>query len=488
MSNHEEQLRRANDSVAAEAPRAAASKHRLAYHIMAPAYWMNDPNGLVQFNGQYHVFFQHHPYGSSHGPMHWGHVRSDDLVHWEHLPIAIAPTDEYDRGGCYSGSAVVDDNGELVLIYSGHANDRDPKEVQCIARSKDGIRFEKSANNPVVPVAPREGSADFRDPKVWKHEDAWYMVVGTRKGDIGKVVLYESPDLERWRYVGVLAESDGTQGFMWECPDLFPLGDKHVMILSPMGMGGKNNSNVYIVGEMDYISGRFKQEYVADLDAGVDFYAAQTFHDDRGRRILIAWMDMWGMEMPTQRDNWAGALTLPRELSLLPSGRLAQRPVRELESLRGRTFDAGRLTIGEGSAYRCEELQSDRLEVVCAIDLSASTAAHWSLEVRGADGEEVCTSIRYDASRNTLVMDRWNKGENVGLTRECPVPSCDGNELRLHLFLDRSSAELFAGAGDAVMTNRMYPAADRFQVRLVPEDGDLVVSELRLWELEAVWK
>lgn len=169
---------------------------------------------------------------------------------------------------------------------------------------------------------PEEGSGHFRDPKVWKHGDYWYMVLGTRKGDIGKAVLYKSIDLRKWEYLGVLAESDGTLGYMWECPDFFELDGKYVLLFSPQGIEAKGDlyNNLfqtgYLVGEYNYETNEFVHGAFIELDNGHDFYAVQTFLDNKGRRISIGWMDMWESNMPSKEDGWCGALTLPRELKL----------------------------------------------------------------------------------------------------------------------------------------------------------------------------
>jgi beta-fructofuranosidase len=203
--NQNETLR--GDAAAAGlAKTAQGSRWYPNYHIAAVGGWINDPNGLVRFGDRYHVFYQHHPYSPEGGPMHWGHVSSADLAHWRREPIALAPDQPYETG-CFSGSAV-DDNGTLTLIYTAHNDNCPVKETQCVARSTDGGRtFVKSPLNPVIPMYPAEGAPDFRDPKVWRQGDRWLLVAGTVHEGRGAAVLYESRDLERWDYRGVLCES-----------------------------------------------------------------------------------------------------------------------------------------------------------------------------------------------------------------------------------------------------------------------------------------
>ncbi|WP_435367539.1 glycoside hydrolase family 32 protein, partial [Klebsiella pneumoniae] len=186
------------------------------FHLAPPAGWMNDPNGLIYFNGRYHAFFQHHPASAYQGPMHWGHATSTDMLHWQHEPVALAPGDKYDRDGCFSGSAV-DDDGVLSLIYTGHicledrGNDSIIREVQCLATSHDGIHFEKQG----CVLTPPEGIMHFRDPKVWHEEGSWWMVIGARDAsDNGQVLLYRGTSLRDWHLEHVLAHSAAGESYM----------------------------------------------------------------------------------------------------------------------------------------------------------------------------------------------------------------------------------------------------------------------------------
>ncbi|WP_235941330.1 glycoside hydrolase family 32 protein [Paenibacillus puerhi] len=314
QTDHMERLKQADEALnrtAAELP--ADDSYRLRYHMMPRARWMNDPNGLIAFKGEYHVFYQHNPYEPLHGPMYWGHAKSKDLIRWEHLPIALAPSEVYDLGetrgyGCWSGSAV-DDQGLLTLIYTGHVDGCMPEEVQCIATSTDGLSFEKLPDNPVIAAPLEEGGFGFRDPKVWRHDGLWYMVIGYGKDGLGKALLFISHNPRQWSYVGVAAESDGTMGNMWECPDLFPLGGdgEHVLIFSPMNMD--DTKTMYLSGKFNYESGKLEVRYRERLDYGFDFYVPQTFQDERGRRILIGWMN--NGEQRCRNKNEAGWGRLP---------------------------------------------------------------------------------------------------------------------------------------------------------------------------------
>lgn len=375
-------------------------EYRLGYHIMAPANWINDPNGLIQYKGEYHAFYQHHPYDENWGPMHWGHVKSKDLVNWEHCPVALAPGDEFDKGGCFSGSAVEDD-GNLVLIYTGHNYIDKEKDIffenQNIAVSKDGgITFEKYENNPVIAKPPVDSIHHFRDPKVWKHEDKWYMVVGnSTKDNIGRVILYTSSDLYKWDYVGTLATSKGELGYMWECPDFFKLGDKYVLSFSPQGIEKKDGKypnlfqTGYIVGDYDYSNNKFEHGTFNEFDNGHDFYAVQTFLDDKGRRIAIGWMDMWESDMPTKKDGWCGALTLPRELTLSSDNKIMMNPVEELKTLREECIlQEENIDVYENKSY---ELKTNErmMELNITFDLSEFDADKVGVKIKGSEEEEL---------------------------------------------------------------------------------------------------
>ncbi|AEI40529.1 glycoside hydrolase family 32 protein [Paenibacillus mucilaginosus] len=460
--------------------------YRLRYHLMPPAGWMNDPNGLIYYRGEYHVFYQHYPYKPIHGPMYWGHAKSRDLVHWQHLPVALAPSETYDLGqqggyGCWSGSAV-DDEGVLTLIYTGHVDGRRPEEVQCLARSEDGIRFGKDPANPVLEGAPT-GAAGFRDPKVWKHDGRWYMILGSGKEGRGEALLYASPDLLEWSPLGTVAESDGTLGDMWECPDLFPLGDKgeHVLIFSPMNMGA--TKTMYLTGQMDYGNGRFSRRYGERLDYGFDFYAPQTFLDGSGRRILIGWMNIWGAAMPEQEEGWMGACTLPRELLLAEDGSLRMKPVEELKVLRGTHFGTGPLTIGPDETVPAGT-RGNALELKAVFDAGASgQAVEFGLRVRCSEDGEEFTEISYSPDSGKLTVDRSRSGRGEGGVCEAQLLPMEDGRVELHVFLDRSSLEVFANEGRKTMTNRIYPDNSSLGIHLFARKGEAVLERLDLWEL-----
>jgi beta-fructofuranosidase len=483
---HMECVEKATQALEQAAELVVEDNFRLGYHVMPPAGWMNDPNGLIYWNDEYHVFYQHYPYEPKWGPMHWGHAKSKDLVSWEHLPIALAPSEEYDCGetggyGCWSGSAV-DDNGVLSLFYTGHVDGRTSMEVQCIATSKEGITFRKSDANPVIASAPEDGAFGFRDPKVWQHEGQWYMVLGYGKDGIGKTLMYTSSDLLSWSYLGVTAESNGTMGDMWECPDLFPLGDRdeHVLIISPMNMGA--TKTMYLTGKLSYETGKFDYCYAERLDYGFDFYAPQTMVDGKGRRILIGWMNIWGAQMPEQEQGWMGAFTLPRELTLADDGQLRMQPVAELLQLRKdhNRVDGRRIEAGE--IFSVVGIKGDQLEIIAVFN-TAQSEGEFGLQLRCSEDGAEYTEVTYSVVQRTLRVDRTNSGSGEAGVNEVKIDPLEDGSIRLQMFVDRSSVELFANNGIKTITNRIYPKRDSLGIKLFAREGGAYMEGLDVWEL-----
>lgn len=467
-------------------------RFRSGYHIMAPANWINDPNGLIQFKGEYHVFYQHHPYDENWGPMHWGHVKSKDLVHWEHCPIALAPGDACDLDGCFSGSAV-DNDGELTLIYTGHHYIDQAQNIffqnQNIAVSKDGIHFEKIAQNPVIAAPPADSSQHFRDPKVWKNGDTWYMILGnSTKDNVPRVILYTSTDLRSWEYKGVLDENAKDMGFMWECPDFFELDGSFVFMFSPQGIEAKGDkyNNLfqtgYYVGSYDYSTNHLEHGAFEELDHGHDFYAVQTFVDDKGRRIAIGWMDMWESEMPTKADGWAGALTLPRVLTLSEDRKIRMNPVEELKLLR----EAEHLVCKDQLVTRSHfvNVTDQLLEVKVVFDIENTDADVIGLKIRGVGEEE--SVIQYSLTDQKLTLDVSKSGKSTDGVRNTSLVT--NGQLTLHLFLDRSSVELFANEGQAAMTSRIYPTEAQSGIEFFAHNGEVTIAECTYWNLKDIWK
>lgn len=353
---------------------------RLQHHFQPERGWMNDPNGLCRFKGKYHAFYQYYPFEPKWGPMHWGHAVSEDLVSWEELPIALYPDMPYENnGGCFSGSALEKD-GDLYLMYTSVSKEQG--QTQSIAISRDGFHFEKLKENPIIPTSPLDPeNKDFRDPKIFQYEDSYRMVCGAGVDGLGSILLFTSEDLLNWSYVGPIFESR-EYGPVPECPDLFPLGDKWVLMFSRMD---ESRSAQFIIGDFDGES--FVPQSFQQPEKGTDFYAPQTFLDDRGRRIMIGWLWNWNRKTP-EGSLRVGALSLPRELSL-KNGILYNTPVKEaLPLLSGEDQliikNNGRLSITNGRRTLLELEEKD----VHSVQVLKDTLTR---EVFINDGEISCT-------------------------------------------------------------------------------------------------
>jgi beta-fructofuranosidase len=466
--------------------------YRPVFHFTPRQGWMNDPNGLIQFRGTYHAFYQHNPAAPVWGPMHWGHAVSRDLVHWEHLPIALYPDQDYE-GGCFSGSAV-NNHGELTLVYTAHHDGRSPRETQCVALSRDGIYFKKYEKNPVIPGPPAGYGEDFRDPKVFRHGEDWYLVVGCSLEDRGGhkiqgdpesrksrggVLLYRSGDLRRWDLAGRLCESDGSQGIMWECPSFFELEGVWVLLISPIGM--EQARCIFITGEVDFEKPALRQKKWQKADYGPDFYAPQVFTDERGRRILFGWMDMGKGDFPTVKNGWAGAFTFPREL-FWENGVLCQRPVEELALLRRREVFSGPLSLSPGKRNNLPGVEGDCLEIAFTIPPARREGSLTMLLRGSADGTEK-TLVRWDFSTRTLVVDKMHSGAGRPETITVPLGEDGEGPVDLQILIDRSSLELFLCRGKYCVTNWIFPQPSSVLYDMVAEGGGLNIPNMRIFEL-----
>lgn len=432
---------------------------RPLFHLTPMTGWMNDPNGFCHYNGEYHLFYQYYPYDTVWGPMHWGHAVSRDLVRWEYRPAALAPDTAADEGGCFSGSAVPLDDGRLMLVYTGvqKENAEHPeRQAQCVAIG-DGTDFVKCENNPVIAAArlPEGYSArDFRDPKAWRGADGrFYCVAGNRhETRQGAAVLFESENGLDWRFIGELDASRGEVGRMWECPDFFALDGTHVLLVSPQEMEGDaalgfhpGNNTAAVIGDYDETTHAFTRRALQPVDEGFEFYAPQTTLTPDGRRVMIAWMEDWETQAGKARTHkWFGRMTLPREL-FMKDGRLCQRPVREIETLRSDSVSVQGALIDGDAAFRGVQGR--------AIDLTATlhigNAACRRFEMRFAEDERHYTLVRCDLERGAVTFDRSMSGSrrNIPHTRTVKADCADGR-LTLRLILDGDSAELFVGSGE----------------------------------------
>ncbi|WP_414838970.1 glycoside hydrolase family 32 protein [Carnobacterium sp. TMP28] len=428
-------------------------KYELGYHITPAKGLLNDPNGLIQFNGVYHVFYQWNQSGTTHTTKSWGHVISDDLIHWVDQPVALEPDEWFDKDGCYSGSAVAFED-KLYLFYTGNVrNEKNEREsYQCLAVSKDGLHFEKKG--PII-AQPSGYTAHVRDPKVWQNEDnTWWMVLGAQKKDLtGDTLIYHSKDLMDWTFKGSLMDQIEDMGFMWECPDLIQFEEKFAFIFSPQGLTARGDEfkNIYQSG---YLTGDFSKagKFLPDdqpfkeLDRGFEFYAPQTFQDSKGRYILFGWMGVMEPEVeaavPTVQDGWIHNLTIPREVDY-KKGQLIQRPVAELKKLRQ---NQPQVFIGKTK----ESLQLSTLQNELLFNWKEA-AGSFAFQIRN----EVLIEYDQDSRRIQLTRTNWltKKRESRAVTLKHPLTQMQG-------FLESSTLELFINDGEEVFSLRYFQSQE----------------------------
>jgi fructan beta-fructosidase len=485
---------------------------RPQFHFTPAKNWMNDPNGLVFYDGEYHLFYQYNPFGDKWGHMSWGHAVSRDLVHWEHLPVALREENDI---MIFSGSAVVDwkntsgfgKDGKppLVAIYTGHYTKK-PLQNQHLAYSNDrGRTWTKYAGNPVLDI----GERDFRDPKVIWHEPSKRWVMTVAWSEHRKVRFYASPDLKSWTHLSDFGPAGPVEG-VWECPDLFPLASggktKWVLIVNiNAGAPGGGSGCQYFVGDFD--GKRFlldpsypkkkvgqKHEPALWLDRGPDFYAAVTWSDippSDGRRIALGWMSNWQYANDVPTSPWRSAMTVPRELRLrsTPEGlRLVQKPVTALEKLRGPLLRFSGGTVEEANAWiKRSGLESSGLEMV----IEFAPAMKGTAGVKLFKGEKEETVVAVNREQGRVSIDRTRSG-NVAFHPKFPgiasVPIAKtGGRVKLHLFVDTGSVEVFVNDGESVLTSLALPSKVGRVVELFgPKDG-AKVSAIDVWSLASCW-
>ncbi|ALC91600.1 glycoside hydrolase [Bacillus sp. FJAT-18017] len=483
-------------------------KYRLQFHFSPEEKWMNDPNGMVFFNGEYHLFYQHNPLGTTWGPMHWGHAVSKDLIHWEQLPIALNP-DEY--GTIFSGSAVVDwndstgfFNGEagLVAIYTSHDTYPDSdraRQRQCLAYSRDnGRTWLKYEGNPVL---TDENITDYRDPKVFWHKETnkWVMVLATGQ----TITFYTSTNLKEWEFASEFGRGSGSHDGVWECPDLFELAvdsdenNKRWVLLVSIGDNPsfpEGSRTQYFIGQFDgktFINEN-SDNTTLWLDFGRDNYAGVSWSDlpdEDKRRIYIGWMSNWRYANVVPTDGWRSAMTLPRELTLATteSGvRLVQKVVSEFNQLRSNKEDIGNITLISEKEFNMT-LPSELIELNFTFE--KSDAAAFGIILENTVNEKV--TIQYDTVAQKLFVDRMNAGEcqfsdSFPAIQETTV-TMENGQINLQVLLDTSSIEVFANGGKAVCTSLIFPSQAYRKLTLFSKDGSTHVRDAVLNNLSSIW-
>lgn len=462
---------------------------RPQYHFAPQTGWMNDPNGLVYYEGEYHLFYQHYPDSNVWGPMHWGHAVSKDLIHWEHLPIALYPDK---LGMIFSGSAVVDwkntsglgtaETPPIVAIYTYHDPEgeragRNDFQTQGIAYSIDkGRTWTKYEKNPVL---PGPGIRDFRDPKVSWNEVSkqWVMALAVQD----HIEFFGSPDLKTWSKLSEFGKQIGAHGGVWECPDLFPLKDgqgnsKWVLLVS-LNPGGPQGGSAtqYFVGDFDGQKFISQDTVTRWIDYGADNYAGVTWSDvpdNDGRRLFIGWMSNWQYANVVPTESWRSATTLPREITLTKEANeyeLKFKPVAELEKIQ---WESKKVS---GSAKLDHPLS------LITFDLAEDEKAFF-ITLANEDNES--TTITFQ--QGILSVDR----KNSGLTNFSDVfPAIHKMDMgkmyvrKVSVYLDVASIEIFINDGERVMTEIIFPTVPYNLVKV--EKGS---PQFSVASISSIWK
>lgn len=465
-------------------------KFRPVYHF-TPAYgWMNDPNGMVYKDGEYHLFYQYNPYGSMWGNMHWGHAISKDLVSWEHQPVAISPDA---LGTIFSGSCVVDtDNtagfgaGAIIAFYTS-ASDR---QVQSMAYSLDnGRTFQKYDRNPILTSTDR----DFRDPKVFWHADTkkWIMILAVGQ----EMQIYSSPNLKEWAYESSFGEGHGVHAGVWECPDLFELPVrgtelKKWVLLCNINPGGPfgGSATQYFVGTFDGKTFTNESPNLTKwMDYGKDHYATVTWSNaPKDRKIAIAWMSNWDYANNVPTMQYRSANSVPRDLELFTrNGQtyLSSLPSPEMLKLRGKAQKKGSFKVDRSHEIN-QLLANNNGTYELEIKFKNNNADVMSLQLFNSKGEEV--ELYYNLLDNRFTMDRRNSGQtsfSKTFASATIAPISAQKEYTLRLLIDRSSIEAFDGNGEFAMTNLVFPEEPYNRISFNAKGGSFTVTSFTVYDL-----
>lgn len=455
---------------------------RLDFHLMPPAGWMNDPNGLCQYHGEYHVFFQYAPFDANGGIKFWGHYRSKDMLQWHYEEPALFPDQPFDCHGVYSGTAWIEGDN-MHLFYTGNVKlegdydyiNQGRAANTIYAASEDGITFHQKELLMTNTEYPCDCTCHVRDPNVWKRGDRYYMIQGARRkgeGDQerGEILLFAAKDMKNWSLVNRIT-SEEEFGYMWECPDYFELDGEQILLCCPQGVEpqGIRYQNLYQNGYFAVhgdLAGSCELGEFEELDYGFDFYAPQTFQDEKGRRLLIGWAGMPDVDYfnPTAERGWQHCLTVPRELHFR-DGKLYQNPIKELQALR-RTEE----NVEWSKSYKQQGLQS--YEAWLQFDTSEAVR----IQIQSCGVQNGKAVIRYEPESRLFILEMEGA---LAAGRDRRVMEV-GDLHDIRILADRSILEVYCNGGERVMTTRYYPAGQETSLEIKGEKGHMV-----LWKLGA---
>ena len=475
---HAELVTRANEIVANRAEQVAQDPLRPTFHIMTPAHWCNDPHGILFFEGKYHLFLQHDIYfNMDEKPLGrgWGHLTSDDFVHWEPWPIALVPgPDGYDSEGIWSGGSYIDNDGIPTIIYSSR-----PHCGQCMAKSFDGMKtWVKYENNPVLTEKdiPPESRLWMRDPTFFKTGATINMLIGSPWWPAdghgrGTVLLFQSTDSINWKYRHQICEGHGS---MWECANMLPVGDgKHVLFVSDNPGEWLNRLVKYSVGT--WKNEKFEMGEWNYFDWGERIpYAPGGFVDQQGRAIALGYIHVKGL---ATSPPWKNCLSLPRVLKLRADGRLGMEPMPELKELRGKHHQFDAFTLQEKSPNLLENMESNTFEIV--VELENQNAEEFGFELlRSADEKTVVPVVYNTLTKEFTVGDTTGPFMLVG----------DEESFKLRIFVDRTIVEMFASGRDVFTASSVTEHPEHLGMRLFAAGGSVQVKSLDVYEINSIWK
>jgi fructan beta-fructosidase len=483
-------------------------KYRPQYHFTPEKMWTNDPNGLVFYDGEYHLFYQYYPDSAVWGPMHWGHAVSTDLLHWQHLPVALYPDS---LGYIFSGSAVMDTSNTsglgkpgkpaMVAIFTYHNPVIEKKgfnnyQYQGLAYSTDkGRTWTKYQGNPVL---PNPGMRDFRDPNVSWNNAAGRWIMTLAAGD--HICFYSSCNLKEWKFESEFGKDKGAHGGVWECPDLFEIpvanepGTKKWVLLVSINPGGPFGGSA-----TQYFTGLFDDhKFISDdtplrwIDYGPDNYAGVLWSNTGNRKIFLGWMNNWSYASKVPTSPWRGQMTIPREISLIQmDGKymVSSTPVPEFGKLLKLLTEKENIPGQKGFQVRFvkDELNTSKTD----LDLSASDSSEIVIEVSNDSGRKLI--FGYDRKNGDLYCDRTLGGINsfnnsfAGTVHKISIPVLKGN-ISLSLILDRCSAELFFDGGIYNLTELVFPENGFNILKIYFKQGDGIITKLKISSIKSVWR
>jgi fructan beta-fructosidase len=484
-------------------------QYRPQFHFSPEANWMNDPNGMVYFEGEYHLFYQYYPDSNVWGPMHWGHAVSTDLVRWQHLPVALYPDS---LGYIFSGSAVVDKNNTsglgttdspaMVAVYTYHnpvleKSGSNAFQSQGIAYSTDkGRTWAKYAGNPVLKSPEIK---DFRDPKVFWHNETnkWIMILAVQD----RVHFYSSTNLINWTFESEFGKETGAHGGVWECPDLFPMKvdgnvSKWVMLVS-INPGGPSSGSAtqYFVGEFDGHS--FTDETDGDrwVDWGRDNYAGVTWSnvpESDGRRLFLGWMSNWQYATVVPTFVWRSAMTVPRELILKNDNQdylLFSFPVKEMEMLRSdNPVFMNSKSISGATVINPDGIDLNQCEMILEFNTGNTAVDSFGILLANDQGEKL--TITCSGKSEQIIIDRSSAGSSLfskEFAGSAKAPYQVGNKVQFRLLIDAASVELFVDGGKLVMTNLVFPAKKYDNLQFFCTGGDILLEKAEFYNLKGIW-